>query len=159
MYIGVKGKKYGGMGDGTENIGVAPSPDSDWYIRHCNCSWSYMILYLSSILSLSSWQFRLRSERLIRVQGVSWEVAVLAPCSRLVTIACRMQLTHCCLLKESLACKVWACPLERSRKLTRKKFLARSLAAVKAPRMEPPSRTSPSGRSSKTSSGSGMGWR
>lgn len=29
MYIGVKGKKYGGIGDGTENIGVAPSPDGD----------------------------------------------------------------------------------------------------------------------------------
>ena len=39
-------------------------------------------------------------------------------------LACRMQLSHCCLLKVSLAWKQWACSWPPQRYDTRKKFLA-----------------------------------
>lgn len=40
------------------------------------------------------------------------------------SLACRIQLSHCCLLKLSLACSRWACSWEPLLKVTRRKFLA-----------------------------------
>lgn len=43
--------------------------------------------------------------------------------SREWTMACRRQVIHCCLLKESLACRLYGWTLERPLLLTRKQFL------------------------------------
>ena len=88
---------------------------------HMTCICQCVAWWVISIAGL-----RLRSAKLLRVGsggGLCRFWLVREPLSRDWTMAWRRQVIHCCLLKESLACRLWDWALARPLLLTRKQFL------------------------------------